>query len=281
MRCIPVLPMSPDSLFSLLAALLYFTAGGLIASELVRGRQRPASVFRTAMLAVAAAAIILHALTLSELLSGSGTVDLRLSTAISLIVWVLCVLFIVAMLFRPIENIGVLVLPLGGLAVLLAWLWPGRVHLLEQSDRWFALHLVIAFIAYAFLGLAALQALLLAAQEKRLKRHHPGGWLRALPPMQTVETLMFQSIGLGFGLLTVTLFTGSLFSERLFGRPFVWNHHVVLSVVAWLIFALLLAGRRFFGWRGRQAVRWTLGGFTVLVLAYLGTRFVLEIVLHR
>lgn len=273
--------MPANTVFSLLAALLYFTAGGLAAAELAQGRQAQAPARKGLMLAVALGAVILHALTLSDLIPGRAALDLRLTAAISLILWVLCALFLIAVLLRPIENLGALVLPLGGLAVLLAWLWPGRVHLLEQSDRWFALHLIIAFLAYAFLGLSALQALLLAAQERRLKQHHPGGWLRALPSMQTMEALLFQLIGLGFALLTVTLVTGSLFSERLFGRPFIWNHHVVLSVLAWFIFAALLVGRRAFGWRGRQAVRWTLGGFAMLVLAYLGTRFVLEVVLHR
>jgi ABC-type uncharacterized transport system permease subunit len=273
--------MPLHSALSLLAALLYFTAGGLGASELAQGRQAQTRARKSLMFAIALAAVLLHALTLADLLPGGAPMDLRLTATVSLILFVLCALFLVAALLRPVENLGALVLPLGGLAVLLAWLWPGRMRLLEQSDHWFALHLIIAFLAYALLGLATLQALLLAAQERRLKQHHPGGWLRALPPMQTMEALLFQLIWLGFILLTVTLATGSLFSERLFGRPFVWNHHVVLSVLAWTIFAALLYGRRAFGWRGRQAARWTLGGFLVLVLAYLGTRFVLEILLHR
>lgn len=273
--------MPATYLSSLLAALLYFTAGGLAVSELAQGRQAQAPARKGLMLIFAAAAVALHALTFADLLDDSATLDLHLTAAISLILWALCMLFLLAVWLRPIENLGALVLPLGGLAVLAAWLWPGRMHLLERPDTWFGLHLVIALLAYALLGLAALQALLLAAQERRLKRHHPGGWLRALPPMQTMESLLFQLIGLGFGLLTVTLVTGSLFSERLFGRPFVWNHHVVLSVLAWVIFAALLYGRRAFGWRGRRAAHWTLGGFAVLVLAYLGTRFVLEIVLQR
>ena len=105
--------------------------------------------------------------------------------------------------------------------------------------------------------------------------------MRTLPPMQTMEQLMFQLIALGFFLLTLTLISGIFFSEALFGKPLVFTHHIVLSLFAWLAFAILLIGRWRFGWRGRNAIRWTLGAFGLLVLAYFGSKFVLEILLHR
>jgi ABC-type uncharacterized transport system permease subunit len=131
------------------------------------------------------------------------------------------------------------------------------------------------------LCLASVQGLLLMWQERGLRQRHPGGFIRALPPMQTMETLMFQMIGVGFVLLTLTLISGIFFSEEVFGRPLKLTHHIVLSLVAWAVFATLLAGRRFYGWRGRTAVRLTLTGFTLLVLGYFGAKFVLEVVLKR
>ena len=103
----------------------------------------------------------------------------------------------------------------------------------------------------------------------------------SLPPLLTMERILFRIIALGFLLLTLTLGSGMLFSEELFGKPLQFNHKVVFGIIAWCLFAALLVGRQIYGWRGRIALRWTLAGFLVLVLAYIGSKFVLEIVLHR
>ena len=105
--------------------------------------------------------------------------------------------------------------------------------------------------------------------------------LQKLPPLLTMEALLFRIIWAGFVLLTLTLASGVVFSEELFGKAAPFNHKTVFGVVSWLIFAALLAGRRIYGWRGRIAVRWTLAGFLTLVLAYIGSKFVVEVVLGR
>ena len=97
----------------------------------------------------------------------------------------------------------------------------------------------------------------------------------------TMEALLFRLILIGFVLLTLTLGSGILFSETLFGKALSWDHKTVFAIASWIIFAALLVGRHFYGWRGRQALRWTLAGFVALMLAYVGTRFVIEVVLHR
>jgi ABC-type uncharacterized transport system permease subunit len=122
---------------------------------------------------------------------------------------------------------------------------------------------------------------MLSIQERQLRHKQPGGFMRTLPPMQTMEQLMFQLITLGFALLTLTVISGIFFSEAVFGKPLMFTHHIVLSIFAWLAFAILLVGRWRFGWRGRNAIRWTVSGFTLLALAYFGSKFVLEILLGR
>jgi ABC-type uncharacterized transport system permease subunit len=102
-----------------------------------------------------------------------------------------------------------------------------------------------------------------------------------LPPLLTLETLLFRLIGAAFVFLTLTLITGIAFSETLFGRALRADHKTVFAVLSWLIFAWLLAGRWRYGWRGRTALRWTLSGFVMLLLAYVGSRFVLEVLLQR
>ena len=115
--------------------------------------------------------------------------------------------------------------------------------------------------------------------EKQLHRGAPmqGG----APPLLTLEAMLFRTIGAGFALLTLAVFSGVLFSEELFGKPARFSHKTVFGVISWLIFGALLAGRIFYGWRGRTAVRWTLAGFFALVLAYIGSKFVLEVILGR
>ena len=176
-----------------------------------------------------------------------------------------------------------LLLPLCVAAVLLAILFPGaRV---DAARPWFAFHLVLAVFSYSLILLAVGIAILMMAAEKAL--HHPGDrgarlkWVDDLPPLLVLERLMFRVITTGFVALTLTLISGVLFSEEVFGRAMRFDHKTVFAVAAWAVFAVLLIGRAVRGWRGRVAMRFTVGGFGLLVLAYLGTRFVLEVILQR
>jgi ABC-type uncharacterized transport system permease subunit len=183
-------------------------------------------------------------------------------------------------LWRPIDNLGVIVLPLAALAVFGEWLHPTQATIVLTS-RAQSIHIIVALVAYSLLLIATVQSVLLLMQENKLRHKHPGGFLRALPPMQTMEEVMFQLIALGFALLTVTLVSGVFFSERVFGTAFKLTHHIVLAALGWVVYAWLLIGRWRFGWRGRPAVLWTIGGFALLLLGYFGTKFVLEVILHR
>ena len=107
------------------------------------------------------------------------------------------------------------------------------------------------------------------------------GLLSGLPPLLTMEALLFRLISIAFVLLTLTLASGVLFSESLFGQAFRVDHKTIFAFVSWFLFGGLLVGRHLWGWRGRLALRWTLAGFVALMLAYLGSRFVIEVVLHR
>jgi ABC-type uncharacterized transport system permease subunit len=145
----------------------------------------------------------------------------------------------------------------------------------------FRVHLLLSFCAFSLLTIASLQALMMAALERRLHGGALPPYLQSLPPLLSLEQLLFRIIGAGFLLLTLTLASGMLFSEEIFDRPLQFTHKVVFGILAWIIFAALLAGRQIYGWRGRIALRWTLAGFMVLVLAYIGSKFVLEVLLQR
>jgi ABC-type uncharacterized transport system permease subunit len=123
--------------------------------------------------------------------------------------------------------------------------------------------------------------LLMALLERRLHDGTLPRVLQQMPPLLTMEKLLFRIIWAGFILLTLTLVSGVIYSEELLGKAARFNHKTVFGVLSWIIFAALLSGRTIYGWRGRVAVRWTLAGFLALVLAYIGSRFVLEVILGR
>ncbi len=174
--------------------------------------------------------------------------------------------------------------PLAGIAAVavLAPLALPESHLLANTEMLaFRLHLLIALLAYSLFTIAALHATLMSIVEKRLHHVSNTGISVNLPPLLTLESLLFRLLGLGFTLLTLTLITGVLFSEEIFHKPAEFNHKTVFAVLSWLIYAVLLGGRKLRGWRGKVAVRWTWVGFAMLLLAYVGSRFVLETLLHR
>jgi ABC-type uncharacterized transport system permease subunit len=139
----------------------------------------------------------------------------------------------------------------------------------------------MAMLAYSLFTIAALHAALMSLVEKRLHHAKLPKVLRNLPPLLTMESLLFRIIGVGFALLTITVASGMLFSEQIFGHPLQFSHKVLFGLISWGVFAILLLGHQFYGWRGKKAVHWTLSGFGFLVMAYLGTQFVMQVVLHR
>ncbi len=186
------------------------------------------------------------------------------------------------------DGLRVLVLPCAALAVLLPAIFPGTVISLEGKTALFPWHIAIATLAYSTLTIAAFHAVLMALQESKLHTRlspQKSGWfalaIDRLPALLTMEKLLFRLIGFGFLLLTLTVVSGVVFSEELFGQAFKWDHKTVFTMLSWVLFGVLLAGRRWRGWRGKTALSFTLIGFTLLLLAYVGSRFVLEVVLHR
>jgi ABC-type uncharacterized transport system permease subunit len=184
------------------------------------------------------------------------------------------------------DGLRRLVMPCAFGAALLPVLFPGSVMPLQNQTTAFGWHIAVAVLAYSTLTIAAFHAVLMALQESRLhtRRAH-GGWLSGaldqLPALLTMEKLLFRLIWIGFVLLSLTVLSGVVFSEQLFGRALRWDHKSVFALLSWLLFAALLAGRRWRGWRGKTALRFTLAGFATLALAYVGSRFVLEVILHR
>lgn len=216
--------------------------------------------------------------------------SLRLGFAsmLSATLWISVAAYWIESRNAALDGLRALVLPCAAVSAILPVVFPGMVVPLEGKSVVFPWHIAISTLAYSTLTIAAFHAVLMSIQETRLHTR-PGtgsrGWFAGaidrLPPLLTMEKLLFRLIGFGFVLLTFTVLSGAVFSEELFGRAFRWDHKTVFTLLSWLLFGALLAGRRFRGWRGRTALTFTLTGFATLLLAYVGSRFVLEVILHR
>ena len=225
--------------------------------------------------------LALHGFLLSQSIFAEDGLHLGFGNALSAILWLTVLIYWTGNFFYRLEGLQALVLPLAAIAVVLGALVPPARALANSNLVAFKMHLVIAMLAYSLLTIASLHVLLMALLEKRLHDGAVTQVLQKLPPLLTMEALLFRIIWAGFILLTLTLGTGVVFSEELFGKAAPLNHKTVFGFVSWAIFGALLVGRHVYGWRGRVAVRWTLAGFLTLVLAYIGSKFVLEVVLGR
>jgi ABC-type uncharacterized transport system permease subunit len=265
-----------QSLFPLSAAIIYMISGFLTGNRLFGST--PARYSRKLPLALGFLGLILHGIALEQSIILDFGFNLGFFNAISLVSWTVVCILLLSSLNKPVENLGILLLPLAAITLVLQMRYPG-LHLLGANASWgLKIHVLISLLAYSLLTLASVQAILLAVQDKQLHNRKPGGFVRALPPLQTIEQLLFEMIGIGFLLLTGALISGFVYLENMFAQHLV--HKTILSITSWIVFLVLLWGRFKFGWRGRIAIRWTLAGFVVLMLAYFGSKAVLELLLQ-
>jgi len=225
---------------------------------------------------VAFIALLAHLIAASQLCFINGSLNFGLSSMALLISGIVTGIFLLGGLAMPIRRLGILVFPLTVLSLLFSMLWKTDSATLPNTGLAFNAHILISLTAYALLTIAAIQALLYVFQERQIKKRTNPAMLMALPPLQTMEALLFRLVAYGFGFLTLALVSGAIFSQQIFGHAFAFKHHTILAVLGWLVFAVLLYKRAKQGLRGSQAVVWTIGGFLLIQLGYFGTKIVSE-----
>lgn len=260
------------SLLSLVAIVLYLFAAVRQWQRLTTGN----SNLRSQVFSAGTLAWVLQITVTAQLLIQQGSLNLSIFPAGSLIASIVVLILLLSSLRQKLDNLFVGVFPMAALTLLAAWAVPSSASAKAYSLGVVA-HILLSITAYSVLTLAAFQAVLLSRQERALKQHHTRGLVNSLPPLQVMERLLFEMIFAGFLLLTAALITGALFTEDLFAQHLV--HKTLLSIIAWIVFALLLGGRTLLGWRSRTALRWTLAGFILLMLAFFGSKAVLELIL--
>jgi len=256
-------------LLSYLAIVAYLAAALLLARYFTKDKVEHRHQQTTSLLI--SFAIILQALNFTDFWTSEGVV-FGLANSASFVAWLIAILLFLSSISKPVHALGILVYPLAAITLIFSVAFPdtaGKVIPMSLAS-----HVFLSITAYALLALAVCQSVLLKIQEKHLHAREINGFINKLPPLQTMERLLFQSLRIGFYLLTLSLATGFIFIDDFFAQHLI--HKTVLSLMAWVIFATLIFGRRLFGWRGKQAITATQVGFAILVLAYFGSKFVLE-----
>jgi len=220
----------------------------------------------------------LHLFILFQVMNTPFGIDISIFSILSLTSWLILSLLLFATFKYPVENLLILIMPLAAFFIILRSISPHHLYLSQDLSLGLDTHILLSILSYSLLSIAAVQAILLSIQDRHIRNRHPGGFIRALPPLETMETLLFHMITIGFLLLSFSLISGMFYIENIFEQHLV--HKTLLSVLGWITFAILLWGRHQFGWRGRTAIKWTISGFILLMLAYFGSKFVLELILQ-
>jgi ABC-type uncharacterized transport system permease subunit len=257
-------------LLATFTCLLYLTATVLQALRLNLTRFMSEKI----ILGIGLAAITLHALLLYYWIDTHLGQNLDMLNVFSLITWLIAVLILFTALRIPIANLCLFILPLAVVSIVLALAFPGQHIIATRSNPTELLHILLSILAFSVLGIASLQALVVALQDYRLHHKKTTLFHSVLPPLETMEILLFRMIAVGFVLLCLSLASGVWFMSHTLLTTSI-QQKIMLSLIAWVVFALLLAGRHWFGWRGRTAIRFTLLGFGTLILAYFGTKLAL------
>jgi len=257
-----------------LAAAAFYLAGTYFQFGTLKQK---ASSTSPRLFVVAALAALLHLVTEYGVVGSVDGIRLGVLSVASLIALTLVVFQLIASIWQPLQNLFVIVFPLAAVAVLASLFGHEVVTPRTQFGEGLLAHILVSIVAYTILAMAAVQSILLALQERSLRHKTITGFVTLLPPLQTMETMLFQLLWVGLIALTLAIGSGFLYLTDMFAQSVV--PHTILASASWVTFAILLAGRYLFGWRSTLATRATLVGFVLLILAYFVTRFVLEILL--
>ncbi len=269
----------PSALYLLLLAFLSSRAKGKVESP----------AFTGLIQAIILLILLVHGIELHDSVFTPQGFVFGFAQDLSLIAWVGLAFYWFQSWFLPISSLRWLALCFALICSALPAIFSGAlISPKAVSDPWFKGHFIVATISVGLLSLAAMHAMLMSIQDRALHRQlaiipnsRIAHWLEDLPPLMTMESLLFNLLYVGFALLSLTVFSGLLFSQTLFGRPLVFDHKTIFALISWILFAGLLVARWRVGLRGRAAVRWVLSAYTALLLAYVGSRFVLEVILQK
>jgi len=257
-------------------SLLLYSIGTALQALHFRGRVQSSLAMTTL---VGILALVGHALLITQIVHHDGGFDFSIVRSSLVISWLITFLLLGLNLTKPLQNLLLGVYPLAGMTIIVALAAPTPARLVPEHSYGMLTHIALSVTAYSLFSLAAIQAVLLSVQNRQLKSNYNSRLLRNLPPLQTMESVLFELVWAGVVLLILAIVTGALFVEDLLAQDIA--HKTLFSVLSLLVFVALLIGRHTKGWRGVTASRWTLAGCALLMVAFYGSKLVLELIFHR
>lgn len=224
-------------------------------------------------------ALTSHGLLIAQTVHHHGGFDFGFFQSSVLISWLIVFLLIGLNLRKPVQTLFLGAYPLAALAIIMSLVTHSPSRVVAEDSYGMLSHIALSVTAYSLFTLGAIQATLFYFQNRQLKRNYNSALVRNLPPLQTMESLLFEMVWAGVVMLVLAIVTGALFIEDLFAQDLA--HKTLFSLLSLAVFVALLVGRYTKGWRGITASRWTLAGCVLLMLAFYGSKFVLELVFHR
>jgi len=223
--------------------------------------------------------LFIHSVLLVLLIVRDTGIYLGLVNICCLVGWLMVCMIILSSFYRPTINLSIFAFPISAGTILLVNIFPSQSTPITNIDAFILIHMLLSLFAFSVFSISAGQAVFIASMDYQLRHKLAHSWQKSFPPLQTLESSLFENIFLGFALLSLAMTSGFLFIENIFAQHLV--HKTFFSIFSWLIFGLLIFGRIKLGWRGMRAIKMTLIGYSLLFLAFLGSKFVLEILLQR
>jgi len=265
--------------FSGLLAVLLYALGTFSQGRTLSADIPSRTLSRSNLLGIALLALGIHLVSvLNVIITGNGY-DFGFFKIATLFSWAMVLITVLSSVRKPVENLFVVVFPVAIVSILCSLFLPSQFDPLQSLAPGVVLHIILGILGFSLITIAAAQAALVTWLSKELKQHHFSPVLRHLPPLQTMESLLFEIIRAGFLVLLAVIVSGFVFMEDMFAQHLV--HKTFFTILATCVFGILLWGRHQKGWRGKTALYWTLGGFIFLIMAYFGAKFVLELLLNR
>ena len=258
---------------NIIALLLYLGASVYVLMHIRHQKAAPSK----GLLLVASLCVLVHAIGVAFLLHSDSGIDMSIHKVLSLVVCSINAIILISSFRKPLHTLFIFLFPISIISILFSLLLPPEKLILSSVNIGLVAHILLSIVAYSLVTLATMQSLLWYWQNQQLRAHKLKGLVKILPPLQTMESLIFNLLWAGQILLTLGILIGIAAIDNIFDQQLV--HKTVLSIFAWLIFAALLWGRYNYGWRGNIATRWVLAGSSLLMLGYFGSKLVLEVIM--
>jgi ABC-type uncharacterized transport system permease subunit len=256
-----------------ITSLFLYSVGTALQALHFRGRVQSNLAITTL---IGVLALTSHGLFIAQTVHYNGGFDFSFFKSSVLISWLIAFLLLGLNLTKPVQSLLLGVYPLAGITIIMALVSHGPSRMVSEQSLGTLSHIALSVTAYSLFTLAAIQAVLLYVQNRQLKHNYNSLLVRNLPPLQTMESLLFELVWAGVVMLVLAIVTGAIFIENLFAQNLA--HKTVFSLLSLMVFVALLIGRYTRGWRGITASRWTLAGCALLMVAYYGSKFAMEFV---